>query len=139
MRRWLSRRGPGEASGGHARSIRRTEGADSRELRPLTDRNRAGGLPAWRPFHKPAILGDLQGEWLGALGKRERLARVRIHGMLAVLAVPLRDSGVLVHVLDDLPPAHARVVRAEGDLSHLGRVGDDTHLRAPEVIGPEIL
>src|SRR5437867_4390424 len=28
--------------------------------------------------------------------------------VLAVAAVPLRDGGVLVHVLEDLPPSHAR-------------------------------
>ena len=59
--------------------------------------------------------------------------------MLAVLLVPVRDLRVLVHVLDDLPPADAGVVGAEGDLAHLRRVGNDAHLGAAEIVGPEIL
>ena len=56
-----------------------------------------------------------------------------------MLAVPVRNGRVLVHVLDDLPPSHACVVRAERDLPHLRRVGNDAHLGAPEIIRPEIL
>jgi len=41
--------------------------------------------------------------------------------MLSVLLVPLRDRRRLVHLLDDVAPAHAGVVRAEGDLAHAGR------------------
>src|SRR5437016_6689350 len=35
--------------------------------------------------------------------------------MFAVSTIPLGDGRVLVHVLDDLAPADAGVVRAEGD------------------------
>src|SRR5690348_15468497 len=44
-----------------------------------------------------------------------------------------------VHLLDDFPPPDTRIVRAEGDLSHLGRVRDDAHLGAPEVVIEQIL
>src|ERR1700737_1100357 len=57
----------------------------------------------------------------------------------AVRLVPLREGSGLEHLFDDLPPADARVVRAEGDLSHLGRVRDDAHFRAPEVVVEEAL
>ena len=59
--------------------------------------------------------------------------------MLAVRLVPLGHGRVLVHVLDDLPPAHAGVVRAEADLALLCRVRDDAHFRAAEVIIKQIL
>src|ERR1700720_4341730 len=59
--------------------------------------------------------------------------------MLPVLAVPVCDGGVPIHLLDDLAPSYTRVVRAKGDLSHLGRVRDDAHLGAAEVVGPQIL
>ena len=59
--------------------------------------------------------------------------------VLAVAAVPLRDGGVLVHVLEDLPPSHARVVGTEGDFALLRGVGDDAHFGAPEVIIEQVL
>src|SRR2546429_8546938 len=39
--------------------------------------------------------------------------------MFAVSTIPLGDGRVLVHVLDDLAPADAGVVRAEGDFALL--------------------
>src|SRR5262249_23699515 len=54
--------------------------------------------------------------------------------VLAVRLVPLGDGGVFVHVFDDLAPADAGVVGAEGDFSLLRRVGNDAHFRAPEVV-----
>src|SRR6267154_372584 len=59
--------------------------------------------------------------------------------MLAVRLVPLGHGRVLMHVLDDLPPAHAGVVRAEADLALLRRVRNDAHFRAAEVIVEQIL
>src|ERR1700753_2318136 len=59
--------------------------------------------------------------------------------MLAVVLVPLRDSRVLVHVLDDLAPAHTGVVRAEADLTLLRRVRNDAHFGAAEVVVEQIL
>ena len=49
------------------------------------------------------------------------------------------DAGVVVHFLDDMTPSHARVVRAEGNLTHLRRVRDDAHLRSAKVVRPQIL
>ena len=91
------------------------------------------------PLDQPAVRGDLQRDRLRVGGQRHGLARVGVDGVLAVLAVPLGDGRVLVHLLDDLPPADAGVVGAEGDLAHLRRVRDDAHLGAAEVVGPEIL
>src|SRR5207245_3182612 len=59
--------------------------------------------------------------------------------MFPVSAVPLRNSRILVHVLDDLPPADSRIVRAERDFSLLRCVRDDAHFRAAEVIVEEVL
>src|SRR5450759_1829039 len=68
---------------------------------------------------------------------RERygLTRIGVHRMLPVLLVPLGHRRRLVHPLDDVAPARAGVVRAEGDLTHLRRVGDDAHLGATEIVG----
>src|SRR4030095_14848923 len=59
--------------------------------------------------------------------------------MLAMFLIPFSHSGVLVHVLDDLAPPHAGVVSAEGDLAFLGRVRNDAHLSAAEIVVEEIL
>src|SRR5438552_14842652 len=53
--------------------------------------------------------------------------------------VPFGQAGCLMHVFDDLPPPHARIVSAEGNLPFLGSVRYDAHLGAPEVIGPQVL
>ena len=55
------------------------------------------------------------------------------------LVVPVLGGGHHPHLLDDVPPADPRVVGAEGDLPLLGAVGDDAHLRAAEVVVPEVL
>jgi len=44
-----------------------------------------------------------------------------------------------MHVLDDLPPSHPGVVRAEGNLALLRGVRNDAHLSAPEVVVEQIL
>src|SRR5579863_2099122 len=59
--------------------------------------------------------------------------------VLAVRLVPLGDGGVLVHVLDNLPPADARVIGAEGDFALLRRIGDDAHFGAAEVVIEQVL
>src|SRR2546421_440113 len=59
--------------------------------------------------------------------------------MLAVRPIPLRDGRVLVHVLNDLAPADAGIVRAEGNLALLRGVRDDAHLGAAEVVVEQIL
>ncbi len=40
--------------------------------------------------------------------------------MAAVLLIPLGEGGGHVHLLDDVAPAHAGVVGAEGDFAFLG-------------------
>src|ERR1051326_56577 len=59
--------------------------------------------------------------------------------MPAMLLIPLRDSRVLVHVLDDVSPTDARVVSTEGDLAFLSAIRDDAHFCATEIIVEEIL
>src|SRR3954463_11148780 len=59
--------------------------------------------------------------------------------MTAVLLVPLREGRRHVHLLDDVPPADAGVIRAEGDLPLLCRVRNDAALRAPEVVVEQVL
>src|ERR1700688_2160396 len=62
-----------------------------------------------------------------------------INFMLAVSAIPLRDRRVFVHVLDDLPPADAGVICAEGDFALLRGIRNDAHLRAAEIVVEQIL
>ena len=57
----------------------------------------------------------------------------------AVVFVPLSDGRVLVHVLDDVSPADAGVVRTERNLAFLRAVGDDAHLGAAEIVVEEVL
>ena len=57
----------------------------------------------------------------------------------AVLFVPLGEGGGHVHLLDDVAPANAGVVGAEGNFAFLGSVRDDALLGAPEVIVVKIL
>ena len=57
----------------------------------------------------------------------------------AVLLVPLGEGGGHVHLLDDVAPAHAGVVGAEGDFAFLRGVRDDALLGAAEVVVEEIL
>src|ERR1700679_3225754 len=59
--------------------------------------------------------------------------------VLAVLLVPLSDGRVLVHVLDNLPPADAGVIRTEGDFTLLRGVRNNAHFGAAEVVVEEIL
>ncbi len=57
----------------------------------------------------------------------------------AVLFVPLGQSRGHVHLLDDVAPAHAGVVRAEADFAFLRGVGNDALLGAAEVVVEQIL
>ena len=57
----------------------------------------------------------------------------------AVLLVPLGERGRHVHLLDDVPPADARVVGAEADLAFLRRVRNDAALGAAEVVVEQVL
>ena len=56
-----------------------------------------------------------------------------------MVAIPLGHGRIAPQPLDNLPPPDAGVVRAEGDLADGGRVGDEAHLRALEVVVPDVL
>src|SRR5215218_6282723 len=62
-----------------------------------------------------------------------------INFMAAMLFIPFSEVGRLVHVLDDLPPTHAGIVGAEGDLTFLSAVRNHAHLSAAKVIIEKIL
>src|SRR5205807_2003899 len=59
--------------------------------------------------------------------------------VFAVGLVPFGDGRVLVHVFDDLAPAYARVVGAEGDFALLRGVRNDAHFGAAEIVIEKIL
>src|SRR5712671_3008997 len=70
----------------------------------------------------------------------------QLHGLTArenlvaaVLFIPLRKRRRHMHLLDDVAPAHAGVVRAEGNLAFLRRVRDDALLGTPEIVVEQIL
>src|SRR5258708_19509016 len=56
-----------------------------------------------------------------------------------MLLIPLGQGSGHVHLLDDVPPSHARVVSAERNLALLRRIRDNALLRPPEVIVKQIL
>src|SRR5712671_6760295 len=62
-----------------------------------------------------------------------------INGVALVFLVPVSEVRGLVHVLDNLPPADAGVVGAEGNLAFLSAVGNDTHLGAAQIVVEKIL
>ena len=76
---------------------------------------------------------------LAQLGDLVDLAPAGVDLVPPVLSVPLRQRRGHVHLLDDVPPADARVVRAERNLAFLRSVGDHAHLRAPEVVVEQVL
>src|SRR5438067_610070 len=53
--------------------------------------------------------------------------------------LPPGEGGRHVHLRDDIAPAHAGVLRAEGDLAFLRGVRDDALLGAAEVVVEEVL
>ena len=57
----------------------------------------------------------------------------------AMLLIPLGEGGGHVHLLDDVAPAYAGVVGAEGDFAFLRGVGNDALLGAAEVVIEEVL
>src|SRR5258708_4406377 len=54
-------------------------------------------------------------------------------------SIPLGECRCHVHLLDDVAPADARVVGAEGDFTLLRGIRDDAHLGAAEVVVEQIL
>src|SRR5690349_9417346 len=59
--------------------------------------------------------------------------------MPAATAMPFREGCGPVHAFDDLSPADAGVVGAEGNLAFLCPIRNDAHFGAAEIVGPEIL
>ena len=56
-----------------------------------------------------------------------------------MLFVPFAERGRHVHLLDDVPPADARVVSAEADLAFLRRIRDNALFRPAEIVVEQIL
>src|SRR5438874_13782859 len=136
--RRYARSGPAVAATGRRGAFVDGERVDLRDDDGLAGRRgRRDSLR--RPLLEAAVARDVERDRPRACRQRHRLVRVRVDRMLPVLLVPVGHLRVLVHVLDDLPPADAGVVRAEGDLAHLRCVGDDAHLGAAEIVSPEIL
>src|SRR6202795_1374512 len=59
--------------------------------------------------------------------------------VFAVILVPFRHRRIFVHVFDDLAPAYAGVVCAEGNFTLLRGVRNDAHFGAAEVVVKKIL
>src|SRR4051794_30654912 len=74
-----------------------------------------------------------------ALRWKRQVLPLRVDGMPSLRAIPIRDARRGFHLLDDLPPANARVVGAKADLAHLRAVRDDAHFGAAEIVVEEIL
>src|SRR6185503_5594453 len=107
--------------------LKRTERSVAAAPRAATCGLRRGGVQ--RRHHFGGLL-------FGA--ERDMLAG-RVDRMPPLLLEPLGGAVAGEHLLDDLSPAHAGVVGAEGDLPDLGGVRDDAHLGAPEVIVEQVL
>src|SRR5258708_7127104 len=73
------------------------------------------------------------------IGSEIDVLALGVNLVLPVILVPLGDGRVLVHVFDDVAPAHAGVVRAEADFALLRAVGNDAHFSAAEIVVEEIL
>ena len=74
---------------------------------------------------------DVFAQYHGVIAAVERYALATGENLvLAVLFVPLGERRRHVHLLDDVAPAHARVVRAEGDFAFLCGVRNDALLGA---------
>src|SRR6266446_2821101 len=59
--------------------------------------------------------------------------------MTTMLFVPFRNGCILVHVLNDIPPADPCIVSTEANLALLCAVRNNAHLRAAEVVIKQIL
>src|SRR6266850_7473206 len=73
------------------------------------------------------------------LGNSGNVVTCSVDRMPFVLLIPVGEVRCLVHVLDDLPPADARVVSAEGDFALLSAVRNHAHFSAAEVVVEEVL
>src|ERR1017187_2360174 len=59
--------------------------------------------------------------------------------VLAILLVPLGKRGRHVHFLDDVPPADAGIVSAEGNFAFLRGIGNNALLGTPEIVIEQVL
>src|SRR5437870_13454985 len=59
--------------------------------------------------------------------------------MATMLFIPLGERSRHVHLLNDVPPAHARVVGTERNLAFLCGIRNDALLRPPEIVVKQIL
>src|SRR5437660_253837 len=95
-----------------------------------------------RPFHLrfvwPRQIDLVQDQLVSRVRQRNILATGK-DLVTAMLVVPLRDGGVLMHMLDDVPPADASVVGTKTNFTFLGSVRNDAHLRPPEIVIESIL
>src|SRR6185436_5281879 len=73
------------------------------------------------------------------LGNSRDLMTAGVDRVASVFFIPLAEVRGLVHVLDNLPPANARVVGAEGNFAFLSAVGNYAHLGAAEIVVEEVL
>src|SRR6185436_2368515 len=87
---------------------------------------------------RPRQINFIQNQTVARLSELDILATGK-NLVSAMLLIPLRDSRVLVHVFNNVPPANTRVVSAEGNLTFLSSVRNDAHLGAPEVVVEKIL
>ena len=101
---------------------------------------RCFSLRRGRPPRAPSFASSCSRTVMGLSNAGQRQVLVlRVDRVPPVLRVPLGDGRVRLHLLEDVPPADAGVVRAEADLAHLRAVRDDAHLGAAEVVVEEIL
>src|SRR6185369_15932254 len=87
---------------------------------------------------RPRQIDFIQNQTVILVGQLHVLA-TREDLVAAMLLVPLRYRGVLVHVLDDVSPTDTGVVSTERNLAFLSAVRNDAHLGATEVVVEEIL
>src|SRR4029453_18581252 len=57
----------------------------------------------------------------------------------SILFIPLSNSGVLVHVLNNVAPTDSVVVGTERNLTFLGAVRNDAHFGAAKIVVEKIL
>src|SRR5437667_9068621 len=100
------------------KSLRHVHLFTHRIRRWCNDRRNADGLRRWRQRY----------------GFVPRVDRVTSFGFK-----PFYGRCVHVHFLDDFPPAQSCVVGAEGYLSHLCRVWNDTHLCTTKIVIEKVL
>src|SRR5881227_777030 len=89
------------------------------------------------PFHlrfvRPRQIDLIQDQLVSRVRQRNGLAAGK-DLVTAMLLVPFRDGCILMHVLNNVAPANAGIVGAETNLTFLGSVRNDAHLRPTEIV-----